>query len=69
MAINIKTPMESTLTKGTNSPSRTGTSNGEPGYQKRTSGAGGPAEKTYEADYPKGNLNVKSPAAAPTVKK
>ena len=67
MAINVKSPAGD-LGKGTNSPSRGGTFNGEDGYAKRTGGSG-PKERTYEPDMPKGNLTVRTPSQAPTVKK
>lgn len=68
MAINVKTPA-SNLGTGTNSPTRGGTFDGEKGYQKRTPGHGGPKERTLEPDMPKGNLSIRTPSSAPTVKK
>ncbi len=68
MAINIKSPAGNLGKGSTNSPTKGGTMNGEPEYQKRTSGSG-PAEVTYEKEYPKGKLDVRTPSQAPTVKK
>lgn len=62
MALNIKSPA-SNLGTGTNSPTRGGTFDGEKGYQKRTSGHGGPKERTLEPDMPTGTgLGIKTPS-------
>lgn len=62
MSINIKSPAGN-LGKGTNSPTKGGEFNGEPGYQKRTSTPNGPKERTYESERPTGTgLGIKTPS-------
>src|SRR4051812_10780179 len=64
MAVNIKSPSSDIAGTGNGGKptDKGGEFNGEPGYQKRTPGAGGPDQRTYDSVKPKGGLDVKTPA-------
>lgn len=59
--ISIKSPQEDSLHKESSKSS--GTYNGVPGYQKRTSSPNAKDEKTFDGTPPKNNLDIKTPAA------
>ena len=69
MALTIKTPSSNIAGKGSTKPSGGGIFDGEPGYQKRTPGHGGPPEKTYDREKPSGSPSLKTPSGPATITK